>query len=175
MIYLIVFLLWSFGQPPPWLSQRPLPLKIILRTLAVFPCGGKSQYLLESHSGHLFLKRGTPKSRLSSMHSPRHGGCGNVIPLPSLMGRADRPWEAALWSVCSQNTGTMFPSASVSVSLKFSAGFLLGQGNSFESSCPPPPSSPRKCRLEQGSLPLCSVPKRSWILGNETDLPQFAR
>lgn len=180
MIYLIVFLLWSFGSPPPSLilafSETPF-FKEHPQNTGGFPTWLASH---STHWNHVWAisseERNTLKSRISSMHSPRHGGCGNVIPLPSLIWRADRPWEAALWSVCSQNTGIMFPSASVSITfiLSFLQVSFWGRVTILSLLAPCSPSGPRQCWLELGLLPQSSVPRRFGILGNETDLPQIA-
>lgn len=113
MIYFVVFLLWSFGLPPPLhfsLSHhaflKPLALKNTLGTLVVFwPVVMAGQVTVPSGITSwpsLLEERNTLNTRISSRNGPRHGGWGNVILLSHLMSGPDTPWEAAMWSICSQ-------------------------------------------------------------------------
>lgn len=112
-----------------WLSQKPLPLKNVLRTWWLSLVAG----WVTVASGVTFWPRFPEEqhildSRAFYMHSPCCGGCGNVALLPSMMWgakwmKADCPWEAALWSTCSQNAGNI--SSSTSVSITFILSFLL--------------------------------------------------
>lgn len=99
-----------------WLSQKPLVAGWVTAASGItfWPRFPEEQHILDSRAFY--------------MHSPCCGGCGNVTVLPSLMWgakwmKADCPWEAALWSTCSQNTGNI--SSSTSVSITFILSFLL--------------------------------------------------
>ena len=176
MIYFVVFLLWSFGLPPPLhfsLSHhaflKPLALKNTLGTLVVFwPVVMAGQVTVPSGITSwpsLLEERNTLNTRISSRNGPRHGGCyptwcqGQTF-LGKLRCGASVARHCVSLSLCLYH-----------VYFKFSTDFLLGQVTIL--SLLLIPLGPRKCWLELGLLPQSSVPRRSGMLRDKTDLPKL--